>query len=593
MMRRRCGTVAVVTTSSDRSRLGLPLALTLAIVLALPGLGAPLFHDDVIHRAMLGGKLPGMQWGPFELYDFIGGPGRAATVFRDRGFTPWSTADDLNLRLFRPLPSALIAMDANVFGERAWPARLHGLVWFLGIVSLVSVLYRRFLPGATAGLATVMYTIAGAHLLPVSWIAARHGLVTTMCALLAFWLHIRAREDAWSLGRWLAPLVVVVGLFGGEMGLGAVALILVWEVLARTDAWRLKLTAVAPYLLVAAGYLTFYVASGYGAHGSGLYLSPGDGIAVAPVVIRRLLILMGEIAAATPSDAFGLAAPGVQVAAAIWGAAAGGLAYFLLRVAASRIHVREWAALTWMIAAAVATAVPGTLAPIGGRVLTLALFPGLGVMAIVLARSYAALREGDLRGRRRALTATIVVVLAIGHLILGPAIRLGAGWWLGSLATQQHALAAQLQPCQGTNVLVVASDPTIATYVPAIVALEGRAVGELHVLSMAPYDHRIENVTETGFELAIVDPALAPSPWQLLYRGTPLIAGTRVTLPALDIDVLEVRNEAPARLRFDFHRPLASREFCFFQWHEGRIAPMAAPTAGTMRAIPYERGPIE
>jgi 4-amino-4-deoxy-L-arabinose transferase-like glycosyltransferase len=144
---------------------------------------------------MLHDKAPGVHWSPFELYDFVGGPTRPASLMIDRGLLPWFTDDGLTLRFFRPLSSAMLAMDARLFGERTWLARLHSLLWFLAILGLVAVLHRRLLSPSAAGVATLIYAISAGHALPVSWIAARHTLVCTAFSLLTFWLHLRVRED--------------------------------------------------------------------------------------------------------------------------------------------------------------------------------------------------------------------------------------------------------------------------------------------------------------------------------------------------------------------------------------------------------------
>lgn len=567
-----------------------PLAFVCAVLLALPALTSPLFHDDVIHRAMLLDGAPGLRWSAFELYDFIGGPERPASGFREHGLVPWFTPDDLELRFFRPLSSSVLAADAYLFGERTWLSRLHSLAWFLATVALVSALYRRFLPGPSAGLATLMYAIAGAHLMPVSWIAARHALISAALALLAFWVYVRGREDGWKPARWLAPVVVMVGLLAGEMAIGALALIGAWELLGRRDTVRVRVTALAPFLVVAAGYAGFYVAMGYGARGSSLYLG-GDAASLAAIP-HRLLILIGELVAATPSDAFGTAPVTAQIGAALWGAAAAAAAWVVIRMVRTHVDSREKSALPWMAAAAVAAALPGTLAPLGGRVLTIALFPALGIMAVVLVRGIDAVRRGARRKSGRVFVMVAVAGFALGHLVTGPVARAGLGMWLAQLAREQHQRAAALQPCTGVMVIVVAADPMVATYIPATLTFRNRAPDHLHVLSLAPYDHRIENVGETGFDLVIRDEARSMSPWEGLYRNRPVATGTRVTLPSLDAAVIETRSGMPTRVRFDFGEPIDSERFCFFQWRNGDIGALSPPVPGDVIDVPHEPGPM-
>ena len=464
------------------ARHAVPLAFVLAILLALPSLNAPLLQDDVIHRGMLLDKAKGVQWSPLELYDFVGGPTRRASLMRDRGLLPWFTDDELTLRFFRPLSSAALAFDARLFGERTWLSRLHSLSWFLAILGLAAALHRRFLPPATAGVATLIYALAAGHALPVSFIAARHALVCTAFSLLAFWCHVRGRDDGWRPGRWLAPAAVAVGLFGGEMALGAVALIGAWELFGRRNRLPARLLAVIPFAVLAVVYLGGYVAMDYGARGSGAYTGPSGGLANAATVARHFLILVGELVAAMPADAFGLAPAAVQTAAALWAVTTTVAFLWLYRFARPFFGTEEAMVLRWMPIAAAAAALPGALALVGGRVLTLALVPSSAVVAVVLVGGVAAARARGVRTLAGAFMAVVLAGFVLGHFVTGPATRTIIGFELARLAREQHAVADRMGPCPGVMVLVAAADPTIATYVPATLALHDRGPERLRVL---------------------------------------------------------------------------------------------------------------
>jgi hypothetical protein len=596
-----------MTGPTGPARRAVPLAFVFAALLALPSLNAPLLQDDVIHRGMLLDKASGLRWSPFELYDFVGGPTRPASLMRERGLLPWFTDEDLKLRFFRPLSSAVLAIDARLFGERTWLSRLHSLLWFLGILGLVAALHRRLLSASTAGVATLIYALSAGHSLPVSWIAARHALVCTAFSLLAFWLHLCAREDGWRPGRWLSPVAFAVGLLAGEMTLGALAVIGAWELFGRRDRIRGRVLALAPLASLTLVYLGYYVAMDYGARGSGAYIGLGGGLSGARAVVRHFLILVGELVAATPSDAFGLGTVRVQTSAALWGATMAVALLAVYRFARPHVDPHDVAAMRWMPVAAAAAALPGALALVGGRVLTLALFPATGVMAVVLVRGAAAVRAsarastprrgraGAKRGLRtltRACMAVAIAGFALGHFVTGPALRTIIGFELARLAHEQHALAARMAPCSGVMVLVTAADPTIATYVPATLALRDRGPERLLVLSMAASDHRIDNVTRTGFDLTTLGSDRVRSVWERLYRSGPLAAGARVRITGLDAMVVEDRAGAPVRVRFDFGEPLDSAHLCFLQWRDGRIVPLQRPEPGETIDLPYQPGPM-
>lgn len=571
------------------------VAFIAAILLALPFLNAPLLQDDVVHRVMLLDRTPGVHWGPLELYDFIGAPARPAALLRDRGFLPWFTADGLKLRFFRPLSSALLAADARMFGEHAWAARLHSLFWFLILVAMCGRLHRRFLSAPSAALGTVIYALAVGHALPVSWIAARHALISSTFALVSFWFHVRARQDGKAAGRWLSAVTFAAGLLAGEMALGALALISAWELLGRKDTIAARCRALLPVSAITVLYLAGYVVMDYGVRGSGGYVSIGDGIGTAPIVVRHFLILIAELIAATPSDAFGTASASVQLGGAIWGIVVASVAvavFWLTRPNRSNNDARDVSAMRWLAPAAAAAALPGALALIGGRVLTVALVPASGAVAVLLISGLAALRRGLPVRTSRIFVKVAIVCLAIDHLIAAPVLRFATGAALTRFAAQQEQIAAQTPACTGVMILAAAADPIITTYVPATMVLRNRGAERLRVLSMARANHRIENITATGFDLVTLGAHTTRTVWERLYGGGLMPSGTRVTLTSFEATVVEDREGVPSRVRFDFGEPLASTHLCLSVWRDGAIVRIEKPEPGEVIDLPYHPGPM-
>jgi hypothetical protein len=572
------------------SRHSLPVALLGATLLALPTMNSRLLQDDVVHRVMLLDPAPTLHWSPFELYDFIGAPSRPARVMRDAGFLPWFASDSLRIRFFRPLSSLMIAADVQVFGTRLWAARSHSLVWFLAILVLTGTVHRRFLSPTVAGLATVVYSISFAHMMPVGWIAARHELISCAFSLGSFLLHVRGRERGSRAARVLSLVVFAAGLLASEMALGTLALIAAWELFAPHDSRR-RVVVFWPWAALTVLYLAYYVGMGYGVRASGGYVSLTDGFGATGVVIRHFLILVADMVAAVPSDPFGTASAGVQWLGAGVGVALGAAAVTLFFVCRRHIDRRDVIAVRWLTLAAAAAAVPGSFALLGGRVLTLALVPASGIIAALIGGGVEAVRSGDLDGKRRFFAIPVVAALAFGQLVGAPILRVLGGVKVRALAAEQHALAAATPPCPGVMVIVAAADPTVATYVPVSMALLSRRPERLRVLSMAPADHRIENVTATGFDLVVLDRG-DKTVWEALYGMSGLRPRTHVTMPSLDALVLEGHGGLPGRVRFDFHEPLRSGRLCFYAWGDGRLEALAPPRPGEVRHVPYHRGPM-
>ena len=498
----------------------------------------------------------------------------------------------LSLRFLRPLSSGTLALDAWAFGSGIWPVRLHSLLWLLGVLAVASALHARLLPPRIARLATIVYAVAGAHAMPVLWTAARHTLVTAALALAAFYLHVRGRIDPWAPGRVLAPLAFAAALLGGETALGMLALLVAWEAVDRRPPILELARRLSPFLLIAACYLTFYVVAGYGAHGSGGYAALGPTAATLTFALRHWLILLAELAAATPSDPSGAASDAMQWVAAAWGVVTVGLVWMMVRIIRPWMDARDMSALRWMTLAAAAAAAPGALAPIGGRVLTIALLPASGVAALLMARGVAALRTGAITGARKWLVGTAIAGLALGHLVLGPIVRVAAGAELTRIGREQYRVAASIPRCGSALAILAAADPTVSTYAPAMLLLDRRPLHDVRTLSMAPVDHLVERLSATSFDLIALRDGTEPSLWERLYRVKPMARGDRVFLPSFDATVLDAPQGWPTRVRFEFRAPLESGGVCFLQWWNGQLEQVRLPPAGGTAAVPHQPGPM-
>jgi hypothetical protein len=184
------------------------------------------------------------------------------------------------------------------------------------------------------------------------------------------------------------------------------------------------------------------------------------------------------------------------------------------------------------------------------------------------------------------------VALVVGHLFAAPLIRIVVAQRLNQLAVEQHDLAALVPECKGVMVLAVAADPTVATYVPATMAFRNRGPERLRVLSMAPRDHRIENVTATGFDLVTLGGARTRTIWEQLYGSHAMASGTRVTLSSLTAQVIEEQGGVPVRVRFDFGEPLDSGRLCFYQWRDSTLSPFTPPGPDEVLDLPHHPGPM-
>jgi hypothetical protein len=567
------------------------LPLALGLLVSLPALGVGLLHDDFLYRIAVTEVVESWDPGPFGLYAFTSEP-EVGQRWRELSHLPWWTSDDFHLAFFRPLSSCLLWLDLATFGDAIWTAQLRSIALFLVLVAVVGALHRRLTDPGTACLASVVYAVAGAHLLPTAWISARHALVSSVPGLLALVFHLKWREDGSRSARWLAPAMVVISMLGGELSLSALALLFSYELLGRSDAVRRRLAALIPYTLLAGGYVVFYLANDYGARGTGLYVSPvTDPVRFLALGIVRIPILLGELIVATPAS-FVVSRPDLQPAFAVWGASMTALAAILLVLLRRRLERRERLALRWLLPGTFVALLPGAAGVIGGRAILPALVASSLLVALLMRRGLAAARDRAVPRVGRMALWVAVVVLTFAHLVYAPLlIRMGFTLLIRHVGRETVRIAATVpEDCGPRYVLIAAADPVLNTYAPAAMVPD-RVIETFRTISLAPNDHRLDNVTETGFDLRVVGER-GPNFWEWVHREVPLRSGEVVDLPDLRVEILETGSNGPTGFRVDLRRPLDDPALCLLEWRDGALRRVPPPAPGEIIELEHELGPL-
>ena len=426
--------------SSLGSKLAEPRARTVALVLGilvtLPSLALGFVTDDYGFRALL--RAPAPHGRPaYDLFRFASGnlADNAAAILRGR--LPWWSAPDLKIHFIRPLTGLLFALDTKLFGARAWLDHVHSIAWYLLLLLLVGALYRSLFPrGPTAALALLVFGWSHAHVYAYAWLAARHVLVGGAPAILAVWAHVRSEKEGWRPGRWLAPLALIVGLFGGEVALAGGLFWLSFDWLGqRTKTWRERGFTSAPVTIIVVGYLVLYRLAGGGAHDSGGYHDPiGDPLGFVSVALTRIPILLGDASFGIPAELSAVLSP---TRMALIGLLATAVVALVSRITLTLFDEREKEALRWLLPAAALSTVLGATGFPSGRVLVL---PDVGFAAwigVLLARGFS---NGPWRSARFGVVSLLVLV----HLVLAPLSSLRAIRKLRHRARASEAVAREL-----------------------------------------------------------------------------------------------------------------------------------------------------
>lgn len=573
------------------ARRGMLIAWLAALVVSLPALAVQPFGDDFTQHLVLERTAVDLPIGPATLYDFTSGP--TLTPLLEQGYVPWQAHPELSLRFFRPLSSLSIALDHLLFGRASFPAHLINLAWFFGLLALAMRLFGRCLPAASAGLSAVVYGVAGVHATNVAWVSTRHLLIGGVFGTLAVWLHVCHREPGIGRGRrapvWSAPLALIAGLFSSESVLTAVAFIASYEAFGSRDALRRRVAACSPSLLIAGAYLIHYALAGYGARHSGLYVSPfSQPLAFAEAVVSRWPVLVGEMTSSLPAGLWGRepAAQPLLVGGLLVSAG-----FLALCLKCGNLTPESKRHLGWLTVGGLAGTLPMVSGPPDGRLLVL---PALGFAPLVATAILTGWQVASSTPWRR-LVRLSAGVLAVLHLGLSPALRVGLTVAMAMLGRGQRALAleADLSACRpGARAFVLTgADPSLSLYGATSLSyfrpeLRSR-IQRLYVLSMAPHDQRLTRQSERGYLLEVEQLPRRFTVFEKLFRDTPIEPGTEVQIPNLSVRVLATDAGLPTR--FEFEVP---NNHCFVRLEDRQLTALPPPPIGSSLAVVHEPGPF-
>ena len=553
------------------------------LLLALTTIAIGFYSDDWMFIARLEHRIPAAQ-GPLDLYRFTLGVDRArADVY------PWFASAALKIDFFRPLSSALFALDHALFGQAPLPYHLHAIAWFAAFLVAAWLVLRRALPGALGVLAFVLFAIDDSHMQAAGWISCRHLLVATTPALFGLAAHLEARERGWTAGRWLGPLGLVVGLFGGESALGVVAFFVAYELVGRpNDAFRTRFASLLPIVGVALAYLALYRATGHGAKGNDFYLEPfSDPVGFARAALVRLPILMGDLLLGVPTELASLfAAPPFVVlgVAAIVGAT------LLVRAVMPRIDTEERRGLAWLSLGGFGALVAALGGFPGSRLLSL---PSLGGLALVAA----VLRYGWLEAsKERALRVGAWIVAGV-HLVLAPLGFVGNAAGLAGIARGTEAVAASidLDPSRAAEVFVLSGSDPMATIYAGVcgAARQTHRITGWTFLSLSKHSHRVTRLGARSLRLEPTEGTLLDGLFVGVFRSEaePMRVGDAFLAGSATVRVLSVVEGKPKTIAIDFPRDLDDPALAFLALREGQLRAVKMPAVGSTIELPFSPGP--
>jgi hypothetical protein len=537
---------------------------------------ATFMADDLIQLGALEGVLPGSSLKPWALYTISDGVRAHVRAMQNAGALPWFFSPDFKMAFFRPLSSALLALDHAVWG--LWPIgyRLQSTAWFVALVLAFGMVIRRALPGPIGALALIVFAVSGIHA-SLFWNATRHVVIAGALGMFALAAHIDWRETARRSARAMSIVGFVLALTASEAALAVIAYLVAYEALYATGDAGTRLRALAPTLGLVVAYAGFYTLAGLGAAGNAGYADPLRApLAFLVDLPGRWLFLIGSMVGGGGADLWLLRAdlhgPFILIAAMLVVMIA-----VLLRATWATATSEERRGSRWLIVGALAAALPFVGTPIGSRCLVLPLLGGSVAIAFVLERWWAVLRQRP--GLRYRLISAACVFLAAIHLALAPLGRLTAPYLMremmhGRLATAMQRIDLDSARLPEQRVVVLRAPD----FIVGLGILPFRALYRLplprswRTLAFSAQPLRYTRTADQTLELEVAGGVInAPG----------LAAGDVIDLDGMRVNLLAHDGAGPTRAAFQFDRPLEDPSLVFLTWNGDRFERVVPPPVGT------------
>jgi hypothetical protein len=498
-------------------------------------------------------------------------------------------------------------LDYFLFPDSFAAMHVHSLLWFSAAVCAVTALYRRLIDvGWVAGLAGLLFVLDDSGYFPTMWVANRNLLLAIFFGILAILCHDRWRRQGWRPGAALAPLCLLTSVLSAEGGVATFAYIFAYEVVLQRGPWRKRALALVPSLAVIVLWRLIYNVQGYGAYGGEFYFDPGrDPAGYAMAVLRRAPFLLAGQWTTIPADLYGFLPPASKTL--MWLLLAG-LTVLIPVILLPLLRVSRRARF-WLVGMYVAVLPFCATIPMS-RSLLFAAIGGFGLVAEVLA-DWVRRADWVLRlSRDRGFVNALVIVFALAHLPWAAVTRASASR-VATVMEQRVATTAVLAAagCRADQDLVVvnAPNPVSFLYDPYKMAWDGEPLPRGIRILVPGYN--TVTATRTGPRRLVVRAARDSlldcqrgkrMDFVYFYRylsdvrgaGHPLLAGRRIAVPRMNIEVLAVDERGfPVETAFEFDVPLedASLKWLYWDWEAEETKSykpfVVPPIGGTVRLV--------
>jgi hypothetical protein len=560
----------------------------LALLVHLPALAAPYVLDDHVQAAMVDGTFP-VHRSPFDLYDFVDDGDRR--VLLDRGIIPWWTHPQLTVRFLRPLSSALLWVDYQLFGRNASAAHAHSLLWWALASATVYVLLRRTLGRRVALLGGAAFAFSPCHAIPLVWVANREALVSTALGTLGLLAHLRWREGRRARDALAASALFALAMLSGEYTVCFGGYVLAIELVRSRETLLRRATGMIPFLVPALAYLAARAHLGYRAVGSGFYRDPlssfGPFLAGAP---RRIVVLLADAWLTMDADT-GWSSTSPWWLAVIFVVGLG-LSFVPIRRAIAALDEPRRAHATWLLWGSLLAMVPLLAVQPSVRLMGIPCVGACAVVGVLLEHSWFPSEPARAPARRGVaeLTAIVAVGLGFAHLVRAPVCQwllMRTTSFIEDVYDDRIAWLRKRAPdLPSTRVVVVRADSAQTMLFAPFMFDESRGVPPARwwVLSFESRRALLLRIGPSTLDLVASTPSpLFPVGPNDLFRNeeVPVHVGDAMQVPGLRATILETSDDGgPRRVRFDFDRDVDDPSFWFLAEGDTGFKEVVVPRVG-------------
>lgn len=589
------------------------LPLLVGLALMVPSLWNGLQLDDYFHWGRVVDHplaMPGNSaWDLWHMFAFLDGDVQRTQQLIQQGLLPWWTLPEVKFTFWRPVAELTHGVDYGLWPQQPVLMHVHQLLYLLLFLVLAYHLlwwvYRRVLEQGgdsldsqldsqlqrvqkAQGWAFWILCLSFTHGFVAGWLANRNALLAGIFSIATVLLHHRWRVTGSYPLAVAAVLTFAAALLSAELGASAGLLLFAYALVFAPRAQALW--ALWPYVAIGFIWLGLRHYLGYGAFGSGHYVSPEDPMQFLAVAGERYLELLRGAWLSIPPELSTLlkTAIGAPFALGLSVLAALCVVFFAFRA------VREalpWRAVTlfWVLALLLLL-IPVCATVPHSRLLLIAGVPVAGLMGVLMSGwSTANATHKIVAGALLVSLLGLSPILAVGESLM---MKLAMDGMLNraalnfpapeqgtpSDAPSDNPSGTSKNPSDKINVLINPPSSSAITYLRGVRAYHGLpSVGPVLALVSGAHPIQLTPLSASTFRIDAAK-GIYDAEAESLLRGAafPMQVGDQVMLPGLRIRVDGLLdNGIPHQITVTLTQPLQAYQF--YEWNQGNLAKCRFP----------------